>query len=76
MKRDIKSSVAGRSPVDFELENYRHYCLDVTDEKKVRHLFADVRETYGHLDVLINNAGIASMNHVLLTPVKTVQNNS
>jgi 3-oxoacyl-[acyl-carrier protein] reductase len=30
-------------------------------------MFADVAEKSGRLDVLINNAGIASMNHVLLT---------
>lgn len=32
-------------------------------------MFAEISSTYGRLDVLINNAGIASMNHVLLTPV-------
>src|SRR5207244_7186346 len=35
-------------------------------------IFADVRRKYGRLDHLINNAGIASMNHSLLTPVSSV----
>ena len=36
-------------------------------------LFATIRKDYGRLDHLINNAGAASMNHSLLTPVATVQ---
>ncbi len=63
-----------RKQPDYELENYRHYCLNVSDEMRVVEMFSDVRKTYGRLDVLLNNAGIASMNHVLLTPVETVRN--
>ena len=51
-------------------DNYRHFCLDVTDETAIKQMFAEIKSVYGRLDVLINNAGIASMNHVLLTPVK------
>ena len=36
-------------------------------------MFREIRKSYGRLDVLINNAGIASMNHAVLTPVETVQ---
>jgi len=61
-----------RSDVDYELENYHHFCLDVANEGKVKQMFTEIRKQYGKLDVLINNAGIASMNHILLTPVKTV----
>ena len=32
---------------------------DVTDEDAVRDLYARVRQAYGHLDVLFNNAGIS-----------------
>jgi NAD(P)-dependent dehydrogenase (short-subunit alcohol dehydrogenase family) len=32
---------------------------DVTDEDAVRGLYARVREAYGHIDVLFNNAGIS-----------------
>jgi 3-oxoacyl-[acyl-carrier protein] reductase len=63
-----------RSPMDAELGNYQHYCLDVADESKVKQMFGDVRATYGRLDILINNAGVASMNHALLTPLSSVQN--
>jgi 3-oxoacyl-[acyl-carrier protein] reductase len=61
-----------RDPVDYELENYEHFCADVADEAEVSQLFASIRKKYDQLDVLINNAGIASMNHILLTPISTV----
>src|SRR5688500_14746539 len=32
---------------------------DVTDEQQVRDMYARARETYGHIDVLFNNAGIS-----------------
>ena len=62
-----------RKPVEYKHENYTHYSLDITDELMVRSMFSDIRKTYRRLDVLINNAGIASMNHVLLTPLETAQ---
>lgn len=62
-----------RSDADFTLENYTHFCLDVADEKAVKKMFGAIRKQYGRLDVLINNAGIASMNHILLTPLSTMQ---
>jgi 3-oxoacyl-[acyl-carrier protein] reductase len=61
-----------RSPMDEEVEGYDHYCLDVADEKGVQKMVRDVVKKHGKIDVLINNAGIASMNHVLLTPQRTV----
>ncbi|MBI5116008.1 SDR family oxidoreductase [Candidatus Poribacteria bacterium] len=61
-----------RGEVDYELDNYRHYCLDVSDESRVKNMFSEIRKLYNRLDILINNAGIASMNHVVLTPLETV----
>lgn len=62
-----------RTRPDWSLENYYHFELDVGDEKAVREMFGTVRRKFGRLDHLINNAGIASMNHCLLTPASTVQ---
>lgn len=61
-----------REPSDLSAPAYRHLRADVCDEEKVKAALADVRRTYGRLDVLINNAGVAAMNHVLLTPMDTV----
>lgn len=61
-----------RGEIDWSLSGYVHYVADVADEKAVQAIFADLRQTYGRLDHLINNAGMASMNHSLLTPVATV----
>jgi len=45
--------LAADSPGDLAL------ACDVTDEDAVRALYARVREEYGHVDVLFNNAGIS-----------------
>jgi len=56
-----------RRESDLRHDGYTHYCLDVADEAAVQEMFSDVAVESARLDVLINNAGIASMNHVLLT---------
>jgi 3-oxoacyl-[acyl-carrier protein] reductase len=61
-----------REPADFTWDNYYHFCLNVSDEEKVKAMFAEIGRREGRLDVLINNAGVASMNHVILTPLSTV----
>jgi 3-oxoacyl-[acyl-carrier protein] reductase len=53
--------------------NYLHCSADVTDEPAVLKLCERIRREYGGLDHLINNAGIAAMNHALLTPVSTMR---
>lgn len=63
-----------REPVDWVLSNYQHIVANVSDEKAVLGLFKKIRQQYGRIDNLINNAGIASMNHFLLTPLSTVTN--
>src|ERR1043165_3555087 len=67
--------VAGcsRGNSSLQHENYRHFSVDVSDEIKVKEMFAEIARDYGRLDVLVNNAGIASMNHILLTPVETAR---
>ena len=48
---------------------YMHVRLDVTDAAAVGALFTDLKKRMKTLDVLINNAGVASMNAIALTPV-------
>lgn len=66
--------VVGCSRGESELvhANYRHFIADVIDEPAVKKIFTYLRKDHGGLDNLINNAGIASMNHTLLTPMSTV----
>ena len=61
-----------REPADWTHEHYWHLCADVSDEAQVQQLLSQIRQRYGRLDVAINNAGIASMNHALLIPAATL----
>jgi len=58
---------------DLKHQNYEHYCLDVADEKAVKTMVTKVSKRYKRIDYLINNAGIASMNHAFLIPLSTVE---
>ena len=53
-------------------ENYRHFSLEVSDEKAVVSMIRAVKKEFGKIDILINNAGTASMNHILTSTVNTV----
>jgi 3-oxoacyl-[acyl-carrier protein] reductase len=48
--------------------NYLHMLCDVSDEKTVKKVVSEGKKRFGSIDILINNAGIASLNHSLLTP--------
>jgi 3-oxoacyl-[acyl-carrier protein] reductase len=62
-----------RDDSDLRSERYRHFTTDVADERTVKPIFTFLRKEVGRLDNLINNAGIASMNHALLMPMTTVE---
>ena len=62
-----------RQPADWTHDRVIHHRTDITKDHDVRQLFRAIREDYGRLDIAINNAGIASMNHSLLTPISTVE---
>lgn len=53
---------------------YRHFCVDVADEPAVVALVDDIERSMGGLTIVVNNAGIAAMNHLLLTPLSTLRN--
>ena len=54
--------------------NYRHHALDVSNEKDVVRMIRATKKEFSKIDILLNNAGIASMNHFLTTSCSTVQN--
>jgi 3-oxoacyl-[acyl-carrier protein] reductase len=72
VRRGAMVEGCSRTTPEWELQNYTHHHLDVADETQVKAMFSSIRKRHGRLDILINNAGVASMNHILLTPVATV----
>ena len=66
--------VAGcsRSSSSIDDENYRHFELDITDEKAVLSMVRAIKKEFKKIDILINNAGIASMNHILTTSNESI----
>lgn len=62
-----------RSESDLLHPQYHHYCMDVSNETSVKNIFSEIRAKWGKLDILINNAGTASLNHTILTPIETVK---
>lgn len=63
-----------RSQSSIKHESYKHFKLDVSDEKSVIKMVRETKKEFGRIDILLNNAGIASMNHFLTTSFQTVQN--
>lgn len=53
-------------------ENYRHFSLEVSDEKAVVSMIRAIKKEFKKIDILINNAGIASMNHILTTSNESI----
>ena len=61
-----------RGLIDYKLDNYQHFCLDVSEESSVKKMFTEIRKKYGRLDVLINNAGVNyAHSPLLLVPYKS-----
>jgi 3-oxoacyl-[acyl-carrier protein] reductase len=54
-------------------ERYAHFAVDVTKAAAVEHMFAEIRKRFGVLHAIVNNAGIASMNAIALTPADTAR---
>ena len=62
-----------RSDSDLVHPSYRHVICDVADELSAKKVVKISKKEFGGVDILINNAGIASLNHSLLTPGRTVK---
>ncbi len=62
-----------RNEADIIHDNYIHFKLNVSDEEAVLKMFDEI-QIKGGIDILINNAGVASMNHIITTPLETVRN--
>lgn len=64
-----------RSQNDIKDKNYRHFVLDVSDERAVVDMIREIKTEFNKIDILINNAGMASMNHFLTTSFESVKTN-
>jgi len=61
-----------RSESDLTNPQYHHFICDVGNEDQVLMLRQNISTLGLKVDALVNNAGVASMNHVLTTPVDKV----
>ncbi|MEC7230220.1 MAG: SDR family oxidoreductase [Verrucomicrobiota bacterium] len=61
-----------RGEGSIEHAHYQHFSLDVSEEDAVTAMARTIKASHGKVEALLNNAGIASMNHALLTPASTV----
>jgi len=68
-------TVCGCSRGDSDLVDtrYHHYNVDVAEEKSVIAMIKDIAKRENRIDYMINNAGIAAMNHSFLTPLSVVE---
>ena len=73
LSKGAKVIGCSRSGSELINDNYLHVRCDVSDEVQVRNVVYKGLKKFGRIDVLINNAGIASLNHSILTPSKTVK---
>ena len=63
-----------RSESNISHSKYKHYCLDITDEKAVKQMMGNIRKTFGRIDVLLNNAGVNyALMPLLLVPYQSAQ---
>ena len=62
-----------RSSSDLSHKNYIHFLCDVKKEKEVKTTIRSIKKLNGGVNILINNAGKASLNHSILTPSETVK---
>ncbi|MCI7587907.1 MAG: SDR family oxidoreductase [Campylobacter sp.] len=62
-----------RSTSNIAHENYRHFILDINDEKAVVAMVRAAKKEFGKIDICLNNAGMASMNHILTTSYESAK---
>lgn len=73
LKKGFKVIGCSRGDSDLVDPNYFHFSCDVTDPITISKAFKEIKINFPKIDVLINNAGIASLNHSLLTPQNTLK---
>ena len=62
-----------RSPSNIQHGQFIEYLIDITLGAEVQNTVNLISQQSPHIDLLVNNAGAASMNAFLLTPAKTAE---
>lgn len=73
LSRGWRVAGCSRGAATLQHDAYSHFQLDVADERAVAAMVHAVTQAQGRIDALINNAGIAAMNALVLTPHTSVQ---
>ncbi len=73
LKNDFFVLGVSRTESSIKHKRYSHFLADVSEERSVMEFLFEINKKGISPDILINNAGIASMNHVILTPVHTAE---
>jgi 3-oxoacyl-[acyl-carrier protein] reductase len=58
----------GRGDDNIGRDGYKHFCVDLQDEKQISSMFRNIRKETKYIDILINNAAVAGMNQFMLMP--------
>jgi 3-oxoacyl-[acyl-carrier protein] reductase len=53
--------------------SYEHHSSDVGDDRSVRETFLRIGRSHGRVDILINNAAVVVVRHVLMTPASQAE---
>lgn len=62
-----------RSDPSFSHAGYNHKIVDIASEEEVVKWMRGIYKATGNIDVLLNNAGTASLNHFLTTPLESLE---
>lgn len=73
ISKDLNVVGCSREDSDFSHSNYLHFTLNVGNEKAVVDMVKEVSKKFGTIHYLLNNAGVASMNHSFLTPLSVAE---
>ena len=73
LRQGYKVAGCSRGPSSTQNNDYVHSLVDVGDDRQVREWVKSVENSFGKIDVVVNNAGLYQASHVLLTPTDTVE---
>ncbi len=62
-----------RGVSSLQAERYLHLNVDIGDHEAVRGAFRTIRQRFGRLDILVNNAAVLTSQHLLLMPPSAVR---